>query len=250
MDFTRQCLLCDSDAALNTLMKVNVEDTSYEVAICEECEDDASPKAIRKIVQSKISAADSAKVELLTKMESLVEEAAALGIDLDFLKPKEEKRSAAPAQPVKREEVEIDAREYKVSQPRAIEVPRSAQGENLEQYDPLPTHQPLKLKDGTVAKPPREKTLESQVYETESGRPILIEKKKVGESGETDIRITNFTDTDLQRRAKKLARMEHSWNPKLGGSHALSECSFCGGTGVTRIGKKDCPKCGGSGYRT
>lgn len=78
-ELTETCIFDEShDHDLNTVMEIVVEGQKCKVAICSECEDDATPKAIKVIVKPKLEAAK----EKLDQLEALKKAAAELGFDL------------------------------------------------------------------------------------------------------------------------------------------------------------------------
>ena len=44
------CIFDDSTDNLNTTMEVVLDDERYKVSVCDRCEDDASPGAIKKLI--------------------------------------------------------------------------------------------------------------------------------------------------------------------------------------------------------
>ena len=76
IQFNTKCLRCESITNLNTHMSVKVENTEYDVVLCDQHSDDTTPKMAREVVAQK-----------LAEYASLVEKMKAFGVDMSQVSP-------------------------------------------------------------------------------------------------------------------------------------------------------------------
>lgn len=242
-DFGKFCELCEreddfkcgcDDGCDTTKMEVKYDGKTYGVLVCTNCEDEATPKAIREKIKARFA-----------KYEKLVEDAKACGVELDIEALMAKQDGLVVATP-KTEET--------------IEVPRPAQGfaaapAPIQKAMPQVEEERLLDEQGNRIRQQQIKSKEMQIVEANlhgSGRPIALPKKEVGNTGTTYYQINRVTDADLQNRFRKQAARSQQ-NPNAPSEYR--PCTSCGGEGHTVKmvkGKKEvqiCKICDGVGLQ-
>jgi hypothetical protein len=242
-------------------MVVKVDDESYNVSVCTEHEDEASPKAVKQKVGQKAE-----------EIEDLKKKAAKLGLTLqDQAAP----TPAAPAPAISPKDASGPKRFHPGLKPQTIQraepqeevgeiqedigsgeiqedgggeiqedISGNAGGANMERHESYATaDEGVQVK--TVAK-------DNQVITARSGRPITVPKKiHDNEGGTTNIRINNSaTDASLQTRFKSIAEASKGDRAhQFSKGYTVRDCPACTGSGRARTNPKvTCPKCGGDGF--
>ncbi len=254
VNLTNICLFCDSGENLNTTMTVKVSDIDYVVAICEEHEDLATPKAVREKAEGKAQ-----EIEDLKKM------AAKLGLKVGSQEPEPDLQ---PQQPHESTAVN-DASDRRVlhkglksqtidkAAKPAPSQPATAIAEDFGTNLPVDpsigvsrqqSYNPSNTKGSNLHTTQTTK----QVVQASDGRPIHLPKTvRDNEGGQTNIRVVNTGgDVALQRRFKQLGHSStgDTPSPHFGKGYTVRDCVACGGTGAARIGNGECPKCSGDGF--
>jgi len=264
IDLSQGCLFCGSDKGLNTTMTVKVDDTEYNVAVCDEHEDMAAPKTVKGKV-----------VEKAKEIEAIKEQAAKLGLKVEAPSQKqptepEPEPAGTTSQSLTGSVKPNDRRQFHQglkpakatpTTPTEAEAPTEALTEAPAEIAEAPTtnvpvdpaiginqQNSYKQVDGI-------ETVQTtkQVVQTSDGRPIHI-PKTIHDSagGKTDIRvIRGGGDAALQRRFKQLGHVSQSDapSPDFSKGYTVRDCRACNGSGISRINaKKECPKCGGDGF--
>ena len=239
-DLSTFCIVCASKKTLNTKMDVKNGAKKYTVAICGKCEDTATPK----VVQGKLT-------EKLTNMKGLIAQAKEMGLDLSMeqltgsgiVVPKAiEVKGDQPAGDTKSEET---AQGQGQNQVAAIRRPLRQAG------------QAIKLVDEHGNRLSEQKTQKSMQTITRKDKVghehvIAIPSKVESNAGTLDIRISKFTDADLQRRAKQAAQ-KSTFSEGLGvngQNYGQYSCNVCASTGIIKNGAIEniCKKCAGTGF--
>lgn len=83
--------------------------------------------------------------------------------------------------------------------------------------------------------------VDNQVVEA-STRPIHVPKRSIGPAGETEFQVVLTDDKEIQRRFRALN--SDDVNDK---GYNVHDCMMCGGSGKSKIGDGQCPKCKGRG---
>jgi hypothetical protein len=260
IDLSRSCLFCGSDKGLNTTMTVKVGDTDYTVAVCEEHEDMAAPKAVRGKAEEKAK-----------EIQELKEKAAQYGLQIGEEAPKAPLAPVAPRAPAPAPRAD-DRRQFHTGmKSQTPEVPSEAPadpegppteriaedattpdlpvdpGIGINKHD---SYDPKMIGDGRIETIQKTK----QVVQASDGRPIHLPKTMHDSAGgKTDIRVVNTGgDAALQRRFKSLGQVsktEAAPSPDFRHGYTVRDCRACNGTGTSRIDKtKTCPKCNGDGF--
>ena len=261
-NFSKDCTLCGSTQNLHTLMDVIVEGKQYKAAICENCEDFATPKAVREAVASQVSK----QGEIDKEKADLIKRARSLGLILadpsQIPIHESEKPKALPPQPGKTGRLVSQRHEDSVTDPDAPaeSVPAHAvlrpdqhvapvasgkglswHGEQVGSYD-LARGIDVRGKDGEV-KTVRvnDMVVESAIVEGREGQPVRIPTRFRGDPGETVVNYVKVNDREIQQRFKALN--EHPISGKYG---ATRDCPMCKASGLSR--GHQCAKCNGRGY--
>jgi hypothetical protein len=227
-------------------MSVKIDDVEYKVSICEDHEDDASPKKVRSLVQEKA-----------VEIEKIKQMAAKYGLTVgesEQTKPP----SKTTAQPSGHKTFHQGLKPQKIAEPKeeiAESIPDAPAEINPSSVEGAPD---VRLeKHASYKLPSAEKTpvitaKKDQKYVTESGREVVVPTMIYDdEGGKTSIRIVNTGgDRALQNRFKGMAEgSKGGAGPDFRNQYAVRDCTACGGTGVSRVDKsKPCPKCGGDGF--
>lgn len=249
IDLTASCVFCGSTTDLNTVMTVKIDNDSYKVSICDDDEDQATPKAVKECVSKK-----AAEIEHLKQM---AEKYGFVLAEKDLIAPRESEPAAtAPARkpapactkkasaPILRRQ-HIEGKEDRT--PKAPPPqPKSVDGQMVEGHSSYA----VDSKDDTQ-KQLKVVSHKAQTVETHSRGPITIPTDmRDSEGGHTSIRIVNSGgDRALQDRFRGMAESSKSDSgPDFRHSYGVSDCMACGGTGLSRIdNSKPCPKCKGDG---
>lgn len=249
------CIFCGSTTKLNTEMSITLDDgQKIQVHICEDHAEEATVKSAKQ-----------AYMVRLDKLKVLLEQAKALGLDLNSLQPKTQSTPVAvpkqaqvaqptvvQAQPV----LDLDDSENVVDTDRIDRARPFVSTGGQTEYGSVPSFSNYNLDGGTDKLPPeaRKGKAHLAMMEGRAGQPIIIPDKRIDGTGTTTIKIIKAeSDATLQSRFKKMAG--DSLQDKVpdfahaGYSSGVKDCPFCRGQGNIKNGSKliDCPKCQGSG---
>jgi len=200
-------------------MKVDVDDETYEVHLCDDHADNTTLGKVTKKVR-----------EIKTRLQEAIQLAMDLGIKISI--PKTDKMPSfdivgGQTQP---QENQTTAAATTTAAGKSNVIERPAKS--------------IKLSEGVEV--PRDNKIEMQEIEAKGGK-ISIPKKTEGAVGTTEIRIVNTRDDQLQKRFKSLKQAgEGGRQPPAG---YLQDCMACQGSGINPVTKNDCIKCNGSGVR-
>lgn len=285
MKFDQKCIMCESPEDLNTTMSVKIENEKYDVAICDEHADNATPKKIKEVVSSK-----------LEELKSLMEKMKEFGLEVNMSgggvavaekKPEESIDDAINEEIHGQEEQEvakpkvskagtnkkiivakkknIDEKPTRKPQVnRNIGTPRSLGGPvkgirntvNLEQRQAIDAREAINSevneakKKGEEVVTPITEDIEYQVVAGRAGAPMTIPKKIKHNMGSTQIAVVDTGgDKTIQTRFKEMAE-----NSKMDNAHVYGRdgydtysCTMCEGSGIAKIGGGRCEKCKGIG---
>jgi len=240
-------------------MNVTIESNKYRVAVCENCEDMATPKAVKKAAGSLISeksAIDKEKEDLIRRAKEMglvLADPSDVPLHPSEIEPEPEPERQLPARRPKQPIAPGSVEKIKSSEALAmggIHTPTSAAGAgaarginwNGQQGQQYSLDREIKTKDGEVAKPVDFIT-ESQIVPGREGIPVQIPAKVQGDTGQTEISIIKVTPQEMLDRFKSL-----NDTPIPGAYGVTRDCTFCNATGRTRVGGQKCPKCNGRGY--
>lgn len=218
MDLSRCCIFCERNDDLTISMSVKVADINYNVSICSEHEDEASPKMIRERVSQVLNEIENAKKLL-----------AIWGID------EVDRVFDGPTPPTR---PAVSTKKPTGTQRPTITPDRKQVREELD----------MESKDPN--KPPETVSKEMERITTPGGDQRVIPKKITdAEGGTTEVRIVNTGgDQALQKRFKGMAdRSKTNKGPDFVHSYDVKDCPVCGGSGVSSINNQKCPKCDGGG---
>jgi len=81
-DLSHKCIFNGTTENLNTIMTITYEGEKYKIAVCEECEDDASPGAIKKLIPDALAEIDAEEADKLKKLAQLQALAKELGVSI------------------------------------------------------------------------------------------------------------------------------------------------------------------------
>jgi hypothetical protein len=242
MNLTECCIFCGSTDNLNTSLTVKIDNDRHAVSVCDDCEDDAAPKVVKKLVEKHLVEHNKEQQEI----EKLRELASKHGLIL--IPEKEEIERLAPSAPPEGSGA-IVQKAASQTEPAKLIPQKAASGS-----DDVTPRVPITKADGVAAEShssyriggelKQVRKLDQEV-KTESRGPIRIPSRILDNEGNrTTIRIAKTTDADLQKRFKSAAAAEATF----GQGYQTRDCTTCGGTGVSRLDKKSiCPKCGGEG---
>jgi hypothetical protein len=240
-----KCIFCNTIENITTSMQVSTSNgLKSTVWICSQHEDDASPKAIRELVDK--------RDKMVADFEK---QAAELGFKL--VPTNTNIIIASSEQPKQIQPEHIDGPKQIIKTPPVVKsqkktmqpivTPTTVSGHgNVEQHNSYNTASPVSLKDGTMVDAPAIIEHEVQTINGRSSVPITIPKKIVGEDGVTQINIVDTGgDKALQQRFKEITNTTEQISFSKG--YKTHDCTFCNGTGISRINKQTCPKCNGKG---
>jgi hypothetical protein len=258
-----KCIICDAESDLNTSMDLTVDGDKYTVYLCDEHAEETTPKQ-----------AKDALAKRKAQLEEVIKQAEALGLKVELpgvgkkiavVEDPQAAPAAAPAeQPQDLQAAPDNTPKKKIKMPKFEGVGGTATGEgasvNVAKHASLEVDQIVgeslranKDQLENTAKP-EEYEAEAQVLTTPTRGQIVIKKKSVGNTGTTEVKVRDSGgDRELQDRFKRMAEeskgMDNdSWKSKSWyEGHDTVTCTFCRGTGMSRIGGQACPKCGGSG---
>lgn len=213
-------------------MKVTLNGVSYNVAACDEHEDDASPRAIKAII--------SEQMEAFIKLQKAAE---ALGFKLVKDGP-----MAAPApvqpqpdpQPTPQQPIQ-ESNVKSAPEMRPFVTPGFSERGGVVSGD----HNNQSYDLNKVGKENKSE-VEFQVKKDLMGNEAMIPRKAKGETGETSIRIV---DTGGNQMIEAITNKNAHDITSFKDGYRVSDCSFCLGTGENKITGQECPKCKGSGIR-
>jgi len=260
MDLSKKCVFCDSTSSLDTVMTVKVDNHKFKIGVCENCEDYATPKAVKEAAASQINKQneiDQEKADLIKRareMGLVIAEPDQVPIHSSEQPEPEPERPQLPAK--KKPKPLAPGRVEKIESSQALQMghihtPTSASGSGAAagiswsggQENQYSLDREFATRDGEVAKP-KDFITESQIVEGREGIPVQLPAKVQGDSGQTDIHIIKVSPQEMLDRFKALNE-----NPIPGAYDSQRDCTFCNATGRTRVGGHKCPKCNGRGYR-
>ena len=246
-----KCIICDKSDDLNTSMDLSIDDKKHTIHLCDEHADDTTPKQAREALKKRVS-----------QLEDIIKQAEALG--LTIVHPSESKKVIVVDNP------EAEAAAPAVAKtlqklPEFKGASGSASGEGgsvgVASHSAIPIDSVMnntisEMKEsGKLASDVRPETYERELQQltTKSGRQVILPSKIVGNTGTTVVKVVDSGgDRALQDRFKSEAQnsvgMEQgtlSAQPSYENDTVM--CTFCGGTGVSRMGNVACPKCNGAG---
>lgn len=230
MNLSKCCIFCDDIEKLETSMSVKVDNINYQVSVCVEHEDDASPKLIRERLREVLQEIEDAR-DLLDRY--------GINMGLTTTSP----TSTAPRQQAFRNEPAVSTKS-----------PTGTQR-------PQPVPQPAPNKDGICGKckmdpcecPPEVTSKKMQKITAPSGQQHVIPETILdAEGGRTEVRIVNTGgDNALQRRFKNMAdRTRGDKGPDFRNNYDVKDCPVCEGSGINKVNQGKCPKCDGGGILT
>ena len=199
MKFDDKCVQCESTIDLNTLVKLQVDDKEYNVAVCDKH---------LSLTLLEIKNGISNKIE---KVYMLLKQAKELGLDISVLDnkmtvikdPKKEKQEDLKEAPVEGPQEEQSSK-VKVNVKRKMTKARSISGKCQKAYashdiDNMVSNEA----QASGGKAPVVEEVELQTIEAKGGMPITIPRKIKENSGQTDIRVikTNQSMLKFQQRS-------------------------------------------------
>ena len=278
-DLSRSCIFDGSTDNLNTIMEVVLDDEKYKVAVCNECEDEASPSAIKKLIPKKLEELEQEKAAMRAKMEMFRELADEMGFALvrkDDLQQIQKPAPRAPGDPnalSDKPTVKVGGATFKMQKDTrknqnndeaglsreeavaALEAAKREAGRTGPYETPpsgsapsFPKHQipdTVTINTGQGPKTYEKPTIGAKTMQTvrgAGGAPTVIPNNIHGTDGETTITIVDTGgDRTIQMRGRQLGQMRHQGD-RSDYSHA---CRPCQGTGLHA--KRMCKACGGVG---
>lgn len=279
-DLSRSCIFDGNTDNLNTTMEVALDGERYKVAVCEGCEDEASPGAIKKLIPNRLIEIEHEKAEMRSKMEMFKELAEEMGFvlvkkeDLDQAKdstPTHKPRPADPNALADKPTVQMGNANFKIqkntrqdqaeegmSSEEAVAAMEAAKraahySQGSESAAPgdaatfighqIPKQITINTKNGEqVYDRPQRGVQKMQTVKGAAGLPTAIPKNIQGADGETTITIVDTGgDKTIQERGRQLAQMRQYGD----GSSYSKPCRPCQGTGLHA--RRQCKACGGVG---
>ena len=249
MDITK-CIICDGGDNLNTSMDITFNDKKYTIYLCDEHADDTTPKQAK--------AALSTKME---KLEEIIKQAEAMG--LKIVNPSEQSKiivveqGSVPAPKADKRTVSKLPGFKGVSgaatgEGASVNLPghASISVDNVMQQTVSDMKSQGKLNEN-VATPENYET-EAQMLTTSTRGAIILPKKQSGNTGTTEIRVVQTDNRQLQDRFKSeadesLQTDQSILKSKKTYTDDAVPCTFCRGSGISRMGGVACPKCQGTG---
>lgn len=216
-----KCIICLTDEKLNTHMKVEVDNETYQVHLCDEHAETTTMGQVVKKVK-----------EIKDRLKNAVQLAIDLGISIPEINAKPVPppvSTIVPASAMPDLNIVTDSPETPT--PDRVVVPNKITRNAA----------PIKLSDQEEINCDTE--IELQEVEVRGGK-IKIPKRTEGEAGVSDIKIINVDDKTIQDQFKRIKSQADSGS--LGNGYAQN-CRACNGTGTHPILKTTCPKCGGMG---
>ena len=243
-----QCVFCSKTENLTVSMQVSTTKGSQTAWVCNEHEDDASPKRVKELVEKKNAMIE----EFERQAKELGYQLVPMGKGLVEAKPAE----PTPITQLDAPNLKLQPA-VKAKKPVPITAPSVAKSQSghdvdLGQHQSYDTTQAIETKKGTVQAPAVTEH-EEQVIMGRDGKPMVVPKKVVGEAGTTDIIFVDTGgDKALQARMKMIeAASTQSKNAceraLMAGGYNAKECPLCKGCGITKINNQQCVKCGGTG---
>lgn len=212
---------------ITTSMKVKSARGETDESICSVHEDDASPKKVRELVEAREQ-----------KVEAIMKQAEAMGLKLvptnTVVVPPQVVTPPLAAPLTRQATAKSDVDRPKKVNTRPVNAPTDSQfAEKHDSYDLATEEAPALIK------------AEGQTIVGRDGVPIDIPKRIVNEAGVTDITITTAVDDrQIQNRFKNIADGDFKFKQQ---NYGLRDCTFCRGTGKSKIGDQTCPRCKGIG---
>jgi hypothetical protein len=282
-DLSQSCIFDDNSENLNTTMNISLDDEKYKVAVCDNCEDLASPKAIKELIPIKLKKLD----EKSQQLELLKLAAAELGFDLvksgsselmiptpKIKEPPQPPQSITINSPATLEDapiVKMGDTELKVQKnlrqnitqdmtpeeaDAALEAAKrhservshleSATSGEAAPYTPHDTKKPIKINTQFGEKVYKNPIVskEIQTVRGRAGVPTTITKSLQSADGKTTIKIVNTGgDKALQERARQLGALREHGDA----SYYSTNCRPCQGRGFHGNENKPCRTCNGTG---
>jgi len=275
------CIICSSTKDLNTSINITIEDEKYTIHLCDEHGEETTPKAAREALNNRLGAIKEVMAQAASLgIEILDPKAKSNSSSIVIAKDKKtyicecgkictsksgltiHKKSCKLLQDSQlqpQQQPQIQAQE-----PNEFVGIRGVSGEveggsqSLEGYQTINVDEIVNkiavLQEEPVTVKPTQNLVEVQEITSRSGRTIILPKVQEGNIGTTNVKYEDSGgDKALQDRFKSQAAESRSmsneqWHGK-GSYDKMSEvaCTLCRGTGISRIGQKQCAKCGGSG---
>jgi hypothetical protein len=248
-------------------MMVKVDNSEYKVAVCENHEDSASPRAVKTMVVDKAKEIERLK-EMAAKFGLKIQEqgAAETAPSAREVNPTAAEAKPAPAvssappgnernfakglkpQVIKREESKPISEAETESPADVSEMPAGEAPPAPAPISGVESHQSYQTEGDEL----KVTAKQDQIIQTSDGRPITVPRTLFdSEGGKTEIRITRGGgDAALQQRFKNMAEgSKGGAGPDFRNQYSVRDCTACNGTGVSRVDKsKSCPKCNGDGF--
>ena len=248
-----QCVFCNKVENLTVSMQVTTSKGSQTAWICSEHEDEASPKKVKSLVESKNAMIEDFERQAKELGYSLVPMGKGGGL-VEATRPAEPAPAVPTAPSTDGPKPMTVVKAKKIMPIAAPSVAKSSSGNDVDlgSHQSYDTTQAIETKKGVVQAPTITEH-EEQVIMGRDGKPMVIPKKVVGEAGTTDITIVNTGgDKALQQRLKMLEQSSQVSKSAceralLAGGYSAKECPLCKGCGVTKINNQQCIKCGGTG---
>lgn len=265
------CILCGSAADLNTVMGVALEDegkTKIQVALCDACCEDCTPKKARE-----------AYVRKQAQIDEVLAQARALGMDLSGMTqgglvlaqaPAQAPAAVAPQQgavqhqvlpqgvsPVLEGDDVVDT--AMIDRGGMVSVGGQVAHASGAMQSSVPSHASHSFASLQSKLPAdlRQGQARMQMVEGRGGQPLAIPSLRIDKTGVTRIRVVKSDDHQLQQRARRLvgeSMPTEAWQrPSFRDGYRLEQtehrCPICSGSGeiVNGGARQLCPKCQGAG---
>ena len=265
----KTCLLCGTATELNTMMGVALEDevkTKIQVALCDGCAEDCTPKIAREAYTKKQA-----------QIDDVLAQARALGMDLSGMTQGGlvlAQNNAATTMPVPTSQSSVlpqvlppgvtpvlegdDVVDTSlIDRGAMVSVGGQAQmGINNVSVPSHASHSLSSLRDQLPADM-RNGQARMQIVEGRGGQPLSIPSVRYDKTGVTHYRVVQSSNEQLQQRAKRLvgeSMPTEAWRrPSFRDGYRLEHtdhrCPICSGSGeiLNNRVKQYCPKCHGVG---
>lgn len=246
-----QCVYCDETTNLNTQLTITLEDdTKVTVHICDEHAEEASVKTARAAYQEKQA-----------KIEEVMRQAAALGLNVSEGPGQlviAEKTEAQPQAQPQNQPIIVEATQPDIDDPDWVTTEKvdAAKGMNSvggnTELGAVAAHSSHVISGQQDILPPetRRGKVRMQLAEGRAGHPLALPAERIDGTGHTRIRIKQTeSDPDLQKRFKDMAKDSVEKGVQMstnGYQSTIRTCPICRGECV--VNNQDCPKCGGAGH--
>lgn len=267
----KTCIVCGSAVDLNTMLGVTLEDelrTKVQVAVCDLCAEDCTPKKAREAYTTKQS-----------QIDEVMARAKELGFDLSVISPTGLvlTRDTTPAPGT-----QVPANAANLMSVLPVGVTPVLEGEDVvptavidrgsmvsvggttrhitgAMETSVPSHASHNIMSLQSKLPAdlRQGQARMQMMEGRAGQQIAIPTLRIDKTGVTSIRLVKSDDAQLQQRSKRLVAESgptEAWKrPSFRDGYRLEQterrCPICGGQGQLpgNKGTQLCPKCKGSG---